>query len=230
MRSRLSLLACAVLVMSTACTGTDAEAGAAAPPPQDVPEVAAPAPAVSGGAASPGGVADFDPADPGHVSRWQAALVATGMPMDLEFDPRNKEHAQIWAESWPGGAATAPADAASGSNAREQAATDADPATPGLVLGEYACDENHWDVSARRMVYQPRGYFELLPGGRYRWLDNGGEGTYRYSAADHQIAWLTGPLAEKQPSGTTYQRNQRTTQIDIRFAGDVEWSCGHNLE
>lgn len=105
----------------------------------------------------------------------------------------------------------------------------ADPTAAQLVLGEYACDENHWDVAARRMVFQPRGYFTLHPGGRYRWLDDGGEGSYQFNADSSQIAWTSGPLAEKQPQRSSYRRNQTTTQIDILFTENVEWSCGHNL-
>lgn len=120
-------------------------------------------------------------------------------------------------------------DQAPPSQADSGNAGSADPAAAQLVLGEYACDENHWDVAARRMVFQPRGYFTLHPGGRYSWLDNGGEGSYRFDAGSSQIAWTSGPLAEKQPERTSYRRSQTTTQIDILFTENVEWSCGHNL-
>ena len=99
----------------------------------------------------------------------------------------------------------------------------------GPILGEYACDEGSWNVSAGRMDFQPRGYFVLESGGRYRWLDNGGGGTFQYDEASHRITWATGPLADKQAEYTTYQKNEKTTQVDIHFSEDVEWSCGHNL-
>jgi hypothetical protein len=98
------------------------------------------------------------------------------------------------------------------------------------VLGEYACDEGHWNVSAGRMEFEPRGYFVLREGGVYRWLDDGGEGGYRYDPDAGTIAWLSGPLADRRPEATTYRRNERTTQVDIRLADGVEWSCGHNLD
>lgn len=98
-----------------------------------------------------------------------------------------------------------------------------------LVTGDYACDEGHWSMSEQRMIYQVRGAFTLHPDGTYRWLDNGGSGTFRYDADTRQVTWLTGPLADKQSRMTTYKRNEKTTQIDIRFTDDVEWSCGHNL-
>ena len=76
---------------------------------------------------------------------------------------------------------------------------------------------------------EPRGSFTLNPDGTYQWLDNGGSGQYQYDAASGQIAWLSGPLADKLPEKTTYRRNQQTTQIDVRFLDSFEWSCGHNL-
>ena len=97
------------------------------------------------------------------------------------------------------------------------------------VLGEYACDESSWNVSAGRMDFQPRGYFVLEVGGRYRWLDNGGGGTFGYDDSTKRISWLTGPLADKQAEYSEYRRNEKTTQVDIHFTEDVEWSCGHNL-
>jgi tetratricopeptide (TPR) repeat protein len=92
-----------------------------------------------------------------------------------------------------------------------------------LVLGDYACDYRPNLNSPR----QQKGTVSLLAGGQYRYLDE--KGSFRYDRTTGAITWLSGPLADRSPERTTYRRNQRTTQLDIRFGPANEWSCGHNL-
>lgn len=92
-----------------------------------------------------------------------------------------------------------------------------------LVLGDYVCDYRP-NLQAPR---QQKGTISLLAGGRYTYL--GGRGRFRYDSKKGSVDWLSGPLADRKPERTTYRRNERTTQLDIRFGAANEWSCGHNL-
>lgn len=92
-----------------------------------------------------------------------------------------------------------------------------------LVLGDYVCDYRPNLQTPR----QQKGTITLLAGDRYDYL--GDRGRLRYDAKNGSVAWLSGPLADRKPERTTYRRNERTTQLDIRFGEANEWSCGHNL-
>lgn len=98
-------------------------------------------------------------------------------------------------------------------------------AVGGLEPGDYVCDYR----PSLNAVPQQKGTIEMAKFGLYRYLENGEAGTYEFDPASNSITWRTGPLADKQPTHTDYQLNERTSQIDILFEGDVWWSCGHNL-
>lgn len=91
-------------------------------------------------------------------------------------------------------------------------------------LGRYACNVTRWDVAERRVKFDYKGYFELLAGGRYRWLDNGGTGTYAYDARTHAVSWRSGPL-RAQGGVATYGLDGKTPEITITF-GETRWQCG----
>ena len=83
------------------------------------------------------------------------------------------------------------------------------------------------------MKYDYKGYFELLAGNRYRWLDNGGTGTYVYNPAGHAIRWGSGPLLA-QGGRASYGLDGSTPEITIvmeteytRRTGNqpIEWQC-----
>ena len=103
------------------------------------------------------------------------------------------------------------------------------PPTSPPPLGRYVCDQS--SNGTTRPIYH--GYFELLPGGRYRWLDNGGTGTYRYDPATHGVRFLTGPMRGRgQPR---YGLDGSTPEITITMAtpytrrtGNAPpvWQCG----
>jgi hypothetical protein len=118
-------------------------------------------------------------------------------------------------------AATLPAQAAPSSAAGAGA----------LVQGTYACTIDGWQGfgAARTRTSRPVGSITLQSGGRYRWLDNDGGGSFAFDPASGSLRFATGPLADKLPRLATYRRDRTTTPIDIEFADGVEWSCGHNL-
>jgi hypothetical protein len=100
-------------------------------------------------------------------------------------------------------------------------------------LGRYTCDVTRWDVADKRVKFDYKGYFELLAGGRYRWLDDGGTGTYAYDAKTHAVSWRTGPL-RAQGGTAVYGLDGKTPEITITFATDytrrtgnepVRWQC-----
>jgi len=104
-------------------------------------------------------------------------------------------------------------------------------AAPGqLVPGAYACTHDYWTgaMPYRQRHSDPVGTITLAANGTYRWLSNGGGGTYRLGAGG-ALTFLTGPIATKQPKSASYRVNQHTSQIDISFADGFDWSCGHNL-
>ncbi len=100
-----------------------------------------------------------------------------------------------------------------------------------FAIGAYACTHDYWTGASpyRQRRSDPTGSITLRPDGTYRWLDGGGTGHFRFDAASRAVTWVDGPLADKRPRRTTYRRNVRTSQIDITFADDVDWSCGHDL-
>lgn len=117
--------------------------------------------------------------------------------------------------------------------AATDAATTVASSKPGgqLALGSYACWHHTWTGAgaARQRSSRPVGSVTLLPRGAYRWLDNGGTGRFRYTAATGEIVWLSGPMAEKQPEKTTFERHGKAAGIDIQLKGVYRWSCGKDL-
>jgi len=111
------------------------------------------------------------------------------------------------------------------------ATTSALRAAAGLALGDYACTHDYWTgaMPNRQRRSDPTGAVKLLDGGTYRWLDDGATGRYTFDPATGNVAWVSGPIADKKPRRTTYRRNEHTSQIDITFSDGVDWSCGHNL-
>jgi len=100
--------------------------------------------------------------------------------------------------------------------------------------GRYTCDVTRWDVAQRQVKYDYQGYFELLPGGRYRWLDNGGTGTYAYDPANFRVSWKGGPLLARG-GRAEYGLDGATPEITITFETEytrrtgnepVRWQCG----
>jgi hypothetical protein len=100
-------------------------------------------------------------------------------------------------------------------------------------LGRYACNVTRWDVAEKRAKFDYKGYFELMAGGRYRWLDNGGTGTYAYDAKTHAVSWRSGPL-RAQGGTAEYGLDGKTPEITITFVTDytrrtgnqpVRWQC-----
>lgn len=103
------------------------------------------------------------------------------------------------------------------------------PPTSPPPLGRYVCDQSGSGTTAS--IYH--GYFELLSGGRYRWLDDGGTGTYRYDAATHRVHFQTGPLRGRGQA--QYGLDGRAPEITITMAtaytqrtGNAPpvWQCG----
>lgn len=108
------------------------------------------------------------------------------------------------------------------------------PPTSPPPLGNYTCDQVTWDVAAGRARNEYKGYVALLAGGRYRWLDDGGTGTYRYDSATRRVRWLTGPLVA-QGGVAEYGLDGTTPEITITFetaytrqTGNEppRWQCG----
>lgn len=103
-------------------------------------------------------------------------------------------------------------------------------------VGSYTCNLTQWDVSARRIRYVYQGYFVLQPGGRYRWLDNGGSGSYRYDAMTRRITWLSGPLqsrggrAEYGLDGATPEITMTMDNAYSQRTGNAApvWQCGRS--
>lgn len=104
-------------------------------------------------------------------------------------------------------------------------------AAPGQVVpGAYACTHDYWTgaMPYRQRHSDPVGTLTLSANGTYRWLSNGGGGSYRLGPGG-TLTFVSGPIAAKQPKSANYRVNQRTTQVDISFADGFDWSCGHNL-
>jgi hypothetical protein len=98
-------------------------------------------------------------------------------------------------------------------------------------LGSYVCHQTNWNVSTQRNEPIYHGYFELLPGNRYRWLDNGAVGTYRYDSTTHRIQWLSGHLQNR--GRAEYGLDVATPEITITMDGGQQagsrapvWQCG----
>jgi tetratricopeptide (TPR) repeat protein len=100
-------------------------------------------------------------------------------------------------------------------------------------LGRYTCNVTRWDVAERRVKYDYKGYFELLAGSRYRWLDNGGVGTYLYNPTSHAVTWGSGPL-KAQGGRARFGLDGATPEVTIvmeteytRSTGNapIEWQC-----
>lgn len=196
----------------------DAAPGRVASPATPVP----PAPPASSVATGPMQPAAFfrvgDAIEVEHVKGiWRAGVVIRVNPADcanyiVRYSPYGKGEAELpfWCGSVraPTGR-TAPYETAALGGA--------------LEFGDYVCDYRPNLNSAR----QGKGTVTLLAGGQYRYL--GGRGRYRYDAKTGSVTWLSGPLADRRPERTTYRRNERTAQLDIRFGLANEWSCGHNL-
>ena len=98
-------------------------------------------------------------------------------------------------------------------------------ATHGPPLGRYVCHHIWWNVAQGRSIFDYKGYFELLPGKEYRWLDDGGTGRYVTDPTTGAPAWRSGPLAEKQPRETTYRLDGSTHEIVLAFEQPMEWQC-----
>ena len=98
-------------------------------------------------------------------------------------------------------------------------------------FGSYACTYDYWvgPPAARQRASEKKGSLLLRRDGSYRYQDNGEDGRYRYDQATRAITWLTGPLAAMRPERTTFRRNVKTAQVDIRQRGDYAWSCGIDL-
>ena len=101
-----------------------------------------------------------------------------------------------------------------------------------LALGTYVCTYDTWTAPPPfgRLQSQQMGSFTLLGDGTYSWLDNGEGGEYAYDPATGSISWLSGWFAGGAPESTIFRRNSAdNAQIDIRWTGVYDWSCGANL-
>jgi len=102
-----------------------------------------------------------------------------------------------------------------------------------LVYGDYACTQTVWNGSNTTGGFGPpiaKGYFALKSNGTYRWLDNGGSGTYRYDEKTGNITWLSGPLRDKQIKSSQYKPAQTYAQITLNFSESVRWECGCKMK
>lgn len=102
-----------------------------------------------------------------------------------------------------------------------------------LVYGDYTCTQTVWNGSNTTGGFGPpiaKGYFALKSNGTYRWLDNGGSGTYRYDEKTGNITWLSGPLRDKQIKSSQYRPGQTYAQITLNFSESVRWECGCKMK
>lgn len=95
-----------------------------------------------------------------------------------------------------------------------------------LKLGIYACNVVRMRMNGQGPSYEYQGYFELLPGNRYRWLDNGPVGNYKFDPASNTVTWLSGHLASA-PNKTVLRTDWKAVVIDWKTPnGDYSWNCG----
>lgn len=73
-------------------------------------------------------------------------------------------------------------------------------------------------------------YRKVQSDGTYTWLDNGEGGAYAYDPTTGGISSLSGWFASGAPESTIFQRNSSTSaQVDSKWTGAYDWSCGANL-
>ncbi|WP_165699471.1 tetratricopeptide repeat protein [Hymenobacter jejuensis] len=180
-----------------------------------------------------------------YVQLGKAEKARTELAKAVELNPAYRDEANGYlAQLDAAVAASAPAAPASpgavnpAPAAAPAPAVRASPATPAptgrtvggpLLLGVYACDAGHWDVSERRMKSDPKGALTLGANGQYQYM--GQAGKYSYNAATGGLTFLSGYFTKGSPTTAKFSPGERVAQVDITFQtsnGKLEWSCGCN--